>query len=127
MRDIGLPPRFALQVIGIVDKAALKHVAPAAIIAFALARCGVAEFLPAGVCQLDPGAAIFGREADLDQLRLLDRQLDDPGKSETMRRVIRQYGPPRRFAPIGRPLEDTPANPGLDGAFYRVGPGVDPR
>jgi hypothetical protein len=58
--------------------------------------------------ELDPCAAILRREADLDQLLLLGRQPDDPGKDETMRRVIGQHGSPRRFAPIGRTFEDAP-------------------
>jgi hypothetical protein len=62
--------------IGVVDERALDE-------AFAQARCGVSEFFPARVGKLNPGAAILCREADLDQLLLLGRQLDDPGKGET--------------------------------------------
>src|SRR6516162_1105717 len=105
---------------------ALEHGAPAAVITRALARGGVAEFFPARMRQLDPGAAILRREADLDQLLLLRRQLDDPGKGEAMRRVIGHHGSPGRFASIGRPFEDAPADSPLDRAIYRVGAGVDP-
>ena len=47
---------------------ALEHGASTAVIAFAQARCGVAELFPARMRQLDRGAAILRREADLDQL-----------------------------------------------------------
>src|SRR5271170_1656319 len=113
--------------IGVLDEMALEDGAPAAVIAFAQARCGVPEFFPARMRQLDPGAAILCREPDLNQLLLPGRQLDDPGKGETMRRVIRQDGSPRSFAPIGRAFEDTPADTGLDRAVHRIGAGVDPR
>src|SRR5580693_4405813 len=93
---------------------ALEDDAPTAVVPFALARCGVSEFFPARVRQLDPGVAILCCEADLDQLLMLGRQLDDPGKGETMRRVIRQHGSPRGFAPIGRALKHTSAVPLYD-------------
>src|ERR1700730_18154678 len=88
--------------IGIVDEMALEDGAPTAVVAFAQARCGVAELFPARVGKLAPGAAILCCEADLDQLLLLGRQLDDPRKGETMRRVISQHRSPRRLAPIPR-------------------------
>src|SRR6516225_1876561 len=111
--------------IGIVDKATLKHGGPAAIIALAQARCRVAELFPAGVLQLDPGAAVLCHKADLDQLLLLGRKADDPGKSEMIRRLVGQYGPPDRFAAIGCPLEDAPADLRLDRAAHGVGTGVE--
>jgi hypothetical protein len=77
--------------------------------------------------QLDPGAAILCCEADFDQLLLPGRQLDDPGKSKAMRRVISQHGSPQGFAPIGRAFEDAPADTRLDCTVHRVGAGVDPR
>jgi hypothetical protein len=76
--------------------------------------------------QLDPGATILCREADFDQLLLPGRQLDDPGKSKAMERVIRQHGSPRGFAPVGRALEHTSADPRLDRTAQGVGAGVDP-
>src|SRR5947207_14086932 len=96
--------------IRVLDEMALEDSAPAAVVALALARSGVAEFFPARTCQLDPGPAILCREADLDQLLLPGRQLDDPGKGQAMRRVIRQHGSPQGFAPIGRAFEDPPAD-----------------
>src|SRR5689334_197433 len=96
--------------IGVLDKMALEDGAPAAVVALALARGGVAEFFPARMRQLDPGATILCREADFDQLLLPGRQLDDPGKSKAMRRVISQHGSPQGFAPIGRAFENAPAD-----------------
>src|SRR3984893_8834717 len=106
---------------------ALEHGAPTAVIAFAQARCGVAELFPARMRQLDRGAAILRREADLDQLLLPGRQLDDPGKGESMRRVIRQHGPPGRLVPIGCTFEYPPADPRLDRTVDRIGAGMDSR
>src|SRR5437868_9469707 len=84
--------------IGVLDEMALEDGAPTAVVALALARSGVAEFFPARMRQLDPGAAILCREADFDQLLLPGRQLDDPGKSQAMGRVISQHGSPQGFA-----------------------------
>jgi hypothetical protein len=77
--------------------------------------------------QLDPGAVLLGREPDLDQLLLAGRQLDDPGKGEPMRRIVRQHGAPGGFAPVLRALENAAADPRLDSAVHRVGAGMDPR
>src|ERR1700726_2063393 len=90
---------------------ALEHGAPTAVIAFAQARCGVAELFPARMRQLDRGAAILRREADLDELLLPGRQFDDPGKGESMRRVIRQHGSPGRLVPIGCTFEHPARRP----------------
>src|SRR2546421_5345182 len=99
--------------VGVVDEMALERPPPAAVIALAQARCSVAEFFPAGMRQLDPGAPVLCREADLDQLFLLGRQLDNPGKGETVRRGIKQHGSPGRFAPLCGSLKNTTPAPRL--------------
>src|SRR5271169_6944552 len=86
--------------IGILDKIVLEDGAPAALVALAQACRRVTELFPARMRQLDPGAALFCREADLDQLILPGLELDDPGKGEAMRRVVGQHGPPWRLAPV---------------------------
>src|ERR1700720_4211727 len=88
---------------------ALEHGAPTAVIAFAQARCGVAELFPARMRQLDRGAAILRREADLDQLLLPGRQFDDPGKGESMRQLP-DKGDPR----IGSARTPPPSAPRAD-------------
>src|SRR5215472_8251529 len=108
--------------IGIVGKALLEYPAPAAVVAFAQARCSLAEFFPAGMRELDPGPAIIRCEADLDQLLLFGREPDDPRKGQTMRRLIGQHGSPRGFAPICGSFEDAPAYSRLDRTVYGSGP-----